>query len=496
MSGLNFRARQLEHSKPLPILLAEDIPGIDMNTYVQRALPRMATGMEKEEEEEHHLKIILRQDGGLASTTSVIPTPTAGEKVDYYDEIYQKDFMLPGPYIHNSYPQDLPQSVEFVDYDADSEDDAWLARRDYRHSLLACVFYANVSYWFYIRIHGDRISCHSFETMIDRLECAAPGQKALPSFHQVRDLLKMDDSAAMEVYEYWKSKRARNQGLPLRPVVKTDKSNDPASVSNPYVAFRRRADKILTRKHRKVEEHSYERMVKLKRDFEKLRTLLEMVKKREKLKRERIHLALEIFEARLSANDWTFREFIKEKDEPKKKISPEVALLKVVVRLLGWFAFSCHCFLSQVALKEAEDRGPVEKQEKEGAEPGASPKANDGLASTTVTTIGGAQLDLARVYSKGVTQGYNPFPFSSKKKHIGYCGGRGLGKPLTEDPHAAKFTFLSVPAFYGETTTFVCGGRRRVGRGGRLWIDPTPMKKEKEQDELMPLCKNCINTGL
>jgi hypothetical protein len=49
-----------------------------------------------------------------------------------------------------------------------------------------------------------------------------------------------------------------------------------------------------------------------------------------------------------------------------------VALLKVVVRLLGWFAFSCHCFLSQVALKEAEDRGPVEKQEKEGAEPGAS----------------------------------------------------------------------------------------------------------------------------
>jgi hypothetical protein len=79
-------------------------------------------------------------------------------------------------FVDNSYPQDLPQSVEFVDYDADSEDDAWLARRDYRHSLLACVFYANVSYWFYIRIHGDRISCHSFETMIDRLECAAPGQ--------------------------------------------------------------------------------------------------------------------------------------------------------------------------------------------------------------------------------------------------------------------------------------------------------------------------------
>ncbi|XP_063932249.1 enhancer of polycomb homolog 1-like [Zophobas morio] len=432
MSGLNFRARQLEHSKPLPILLAEDIPGIDMNTYVQRALPRMATGMEKEEEEEHHLKIILRQDGGLASTTSVIPTPTAGEKVDYYDEIYQKDFMLPGPYIRI---KDLPQSVEFVDYDADSEDDAWLARRDYRHSLLACVFYANVSYWFYIRIHGDRISCHSFETMIDRLECAAPGQKALPSFHQVRDLLKMDDSAAMEVYEYWKSKRARNQGLPLRPVVKTDKSNDPASVSNPYVAFRRRADKILTRKHRKVEEHSYERMVKLKRDFEKLRTLLEMVKKREKLKRERIHLALEIFEARLSANDWTFREFIKEKDEPKKKSEYDEEQASKKINKF----FSSHRSRSlkknsekykkkpsqprsgpSEALKEAEDRGPVEKQEKEGAEPGASPKANDGLASTTVTTIGGAQLDLARVYSKGVTQGYNPFPFSSKKKHIGY----------------------------------------------------------------------------
>jgi enhancer of polycomb-like protein len=51
MAAVQMRARPVDNSKPLPILLAEDVPDIHEATSVQRSLPQMATGMEKEEEE-------------------------------------------------------------------------------------------------------------------------------------------------------------------------------------------------------------------------------------------------------------------------------------------------------------------------------------------------------------------------------------------------------------------------------------------------------------
>lgn len=77
------------------------------------------------------------------------------------------------------------------------------------------------------------------------------------------------------------------------PQIKTEK-RDGSNSANPYVAFRRRTEKMQTRKNRKNDEASYEKMLKLKRDLKKAFTLLEMVKKREKLKREDLHLTVEV----------------------------------------------------------------------------------------------------------------------------------------------------------------------------------------------------------
>lgn len=51
---------------------------------------------------------------------------------------------------------------------------------------------------------------------------------------------------------------------------------------------------MQTRKNRKNDEASYEKMLKLKRDLKKAVTLLEMVKKREKLKKEDLNLTVEV----------------------------------------------------------------------------------------------------------------------------------------------------------------------------------------------------------
>ncbi len=54
----------------------------------------------------------------------------------------------------------------------------------------------------------------------------------------------------------------------LIPQVKTEK-RDGSTTNNPYVAFRRRTEKMQTRKNRKNDESSYEKMLKLKRDLNK-----------------------------------------------------------------------------------------------------------------------------------------------------------------------------------------------------------------------------------
>lgn len=94
------------------------------------------------------------------------------------------------------------------------------------------------------------------------------------------------------------------QQHPLILTVKTEHRTGMAA-NNPYLAFRRRTDAMLTRKHRKNDEASYEKMLKLRRDLYRAITLLELVKRREKIKREHVHLSIEVFEKRFQARDFS-----------------------------------------------------------------------------------------------------------------------------------------------------------------------------------------------
>ena len=107
-------------------------------------------------------------------------------------------------------------------------------------------------------------------------------------------MLKEDDDLTIAVYDYWLNKRLRLQHS-LIYQVKTEK-RDGSTTNNPYVAFRRRTEKMQTRKYvhnfqfkynvilinlyelmvstyvyyvhrnRKNDEASYEKQLKLRRD--------------------------------------------------------------------------------------------------------------------------------------------------------------------------------------------------------------------------------------
>ena len=82
---------------------------------------------------------------------------------------------------------------------------------------------------------------------------------------EAKALLKQDEDLTIAIYDYWLNKRLKKERA-LIPTVKSEK-RDGTSDRDPYVAFRRRTEKMQTRKNRKNDEQSYEKMLILNRDM-------------------------------------------------------------------------------------------------------------------------------------------------------------------------------------------------------------------------------------
>uniref|UniRef100_A0A8C7SUA8 Enhancer of polycomb homolog n=1 Tax=Oncorhynchus mykiss TaxID=8022 RepID=A0A8C7SUA8_ONCMY len=278
MSKLSFRARALDATKLLPVFRCEDLPDLHEYASINRAVPQMPTGMEKEEESEHHLQraISAQQVYGEKRDNMVIPVPEAGSNIAYYESLYPGDFKMPKQLIHI---QPFSLDTEQPDYDLDSEDEVFVNKLKKKMEITSL----------------------QFEDMIDRLEKGSGTQ--LVNLQEAKLLLKEDDELIKEVFDYWTRKRKSCKSSSLIPTVKQEK-RDGSSTSDPYVAFRRRTEKMQTRKNRKNDEAGYEKMLKLRRDLSRAVTILEMIKRREKSKRELLHLTLEIVEKRNGMPDY------------------------------------------------------------------------------------------------------------------------------------------------------------------------------------------------
>jgi enhancer of polycomb-like protein len=241
MSKLSFRARALDASKPLPIYHARDVPDLSDYQAINRTVPQMPTGMEKEEETERHLQEVILAQQTNCRRDVFIPTPEVdADDVGHYEQIYSKLQHRQSPYIR---VPGLGLEEEVPDYDLDSEDEEWLSAQTKERPL----------------------SPLHFEKMMDKLERGS-GNTVL-SVRDAQSLLKDEEDLVIAVYDYWLAKRLR-LGRALIPAVKHER-RDGTSSSNPYLAFRKRTEKMQTRKNRKNDEMAYMQMLKLKRDLTK-----------------------------------------------------------------------------------------------------------------------------------------------------------------------------------------------------------------------------------
>ncbi|XP_072296637.1 enhancer of polycomb homolog 1-like [Eucyclogobius newberryi] len=473
MSKLSFRARALDASKPLPVFRCEDLPDLHEYASINRAVPQMPTGMEKEEESEHHLQraISAQQVYGEKRDNMVIPVPEAESNIPYYDSLYPGEFKMPKQLIHL---QPFSLDTEQPDYDLDSDDEAFVLKLKKKME----------------------ISLLQFEEMIDRLEKGS-GQQSV-SLPEAKLLLKEDDELIKEVFEYWSRKKKNSKAQSLIPSVKQEK-RDGSSTNDPYVAFRRRTEKMQTRKNRKNDEASYEKMLKLRRDLSRAVTILEMIKRREKSKRELLHLTLEIIEKRNGMADYG-GEVIAEVLAERALVRPQIIPL---VPLTNQYRHQDHADLKDYKSKPEKCEVPRQKRKYE--------KKQKALP----LSAGGAHH--ASLFNAKDLNQYD-FPSSDDEPYSQMLSGSSEAEE-ENDPdgayafrrrtgcqyHAVQQDSLgawpwcspseappSNPRFrYSLTSLTVprrCLGlaRRRVGRGGRLILDRAHSDYDSVYHELSP----------
>ncbi|CAH8292985.1 unnamed protein product [Schistosoma turkestanicum] len=276
MSKVSFRARQIDFNKPLPILKhgSELFLEISENALVNRGVPQIPSGMEKEEENEHHFLEVIQALQLRTDSDVKIPVPEIIDKENDYKRVYPDGFSLPKQLLHIR--TIVFSEEEPVEYDMDSEDEEWFQKSDLG------------------------ITPEKFESMIDRLERGC-GQKVM-NLEEAKYLLQDHPSLVIAVYDYWLNKRVQSR-QPLIYAVRQER-RDGGSNTDPYVAFRRRSEKMQTRKNRKSDEQSYERMLILREQMDSLGEILGRLVKREATKEAIVGCDYRCFQLRCKLCDW------------------------------------------------------------------------------------------------------------------------------------------------------------------------------------------------
>eukprot|EP00092_Neocalanus_flemingeri_P041446 GFUD01045132.1.p1 GENE.GFUD01045132.1~~GFUD01045132.1.p1 ORF type:complete len:543 (+),score=189.01 GFUD01045132.1:159-1787(+) len=445
-SKLTFRARTLDSSRPLAIYLAQDLPElVDLNS-INRAVPALPTGMEKEEETEKHLQdILVAQGQGQVGNTMMIPTPECTNVIptpecdtttmspnSQYHKLYRTEFKQPRQYIH---VQPFGPSQDLPEYDMDEEDLKFFQDelRD-RRKL--------------------EVSNQTFEDMIDRLE--KNSTQNVVTLKEAKLILKEDDDLILVVYDYWLNKRLAVQQS-LMPGIKTMNIST-GQPHSPYIAFRRRTEKMQTRKNRKNEEASYEAMLKLRRDLSRAVTLLEMVKRREKTKKEKLNLTLDVFDKRYGLKDFDGKLVDYASLCRPKSVQP--------LNIQNWMSMG-----SPQPKRTTKKRKHHRSGQRSIGEVIRNDTSQAVLDRQSVEKIVSSEDETVNVGSDEETVENSPFLFRRKEgvQYLAPVDEFGSSWDRNTEDKSEAFLLTSIPI----TGTVRCLGfcRRRMGRGGRVVMD-------------------------
>ncbi|KAI9890860.1 MAG: Enhancer of polycomb-like protein 1 [Vezdaea aestivalis] len=292
--GARFRNKKLSTKAILPIIREDASTKIEDDQ--QRNIQKIETGVEKGEEFEHHLQAAIASNQAAAlgrkDVQAAIPTPHTEQSATEYERLYTAKFQQPATYIRFS---STVEDCSGPAYCMNEEDDPFFKTLTPKK----------------VSFSASPIVCSEdmFEQVITFFEETAAEKQPYASvdnppvitygeFEAVFDETLNSDCRAFarDIYEHWKSRRSvkSNQSLLTSLKFETGADTDDA---DPYICFRRREVRQI-RKTRGRDALSAEKLRSLRAQLEDARSLMVMVKQREHTRRESLAVEKAIFESR------------------------------------------------------------------------------------------------------------------------------------------------------------------------------------------------------
>ncbi|KAI8053804.1 enhancer of polycomb-like-domain-containing protein [Syncephalis plumigaleata] len=445
----SFRSRKVDAKRPLPVYRASEIPDLDENLSAQRSVPLVDTGVEKDEETEHHLQAAISAANAANEVAQpvYIPTPDASRLVPEYEAISRPVFHRPHTYIRFSSTVEECGGSGYVMSDVDKK---WLTNWQEEHGQTSTAD-GNATATGKIVLDDDL-----FEDIMDTLEDLADRQPGTlnKEYAELEALLKETAlrpniqhnnvvTALAEIpqeveaiFGYWQSKRRARNGVSIMPQLKTEEQSQ--KESDPYVCFRRREVKPM-RKTRRSDAQSLDKLRQLRSELYLAYNLLELVDRREKMRQESLALEQLCFDQKMIMRE--LRRKYNFKDESDGLYHVKKKLKKIETKHL---------------------HGNLSKQQR---------SAHGHTGSNAASLLSGEGDDTyARV--NGITSAHDELFAKRIEEELQQRRQRDIGwYDITEDPHQPFPLSMAEQRFRTPNTTTGVQYRRRIGRGGRVYLD-------------------------
>lgn len=292
---VKFRSRKLEYGRPLGVYRWDEALYVDDYGSPLRAVPLVATGVDREEEDEHHLQAALTASQvPRKEATYVIPTPEAANLVPDYDLFYPPVHRgRKGLVRHAGTIEDLTHGRP--GYTADAEDMEIVGGDDEGRRGL----FEHVMSSFEEAVGRTAASAASTVSAVSAVTIAT-GLERVRTDPEVGPRLaaQISDAELAAWLVYWQTKRTRlGAGL-----VQGLRFEDTGRIgSDPYVCFRRRELK-QPRKTRRSDAQIMDKVRRIRYDLQTLRLMLVAGCRRDRLRREAL-----IAESAAFERFWTLR---------------------------------------------------------------------------------------------------------------------------------------------------------------------------------------------
>jgi enhancer of polycomb-like protein len=435
----------------------------------------------------------LKASTGGGKDAEEIPAPPAEKTTDIdYDALYSSVFKKPATYIRVSY---TVEEVTGCQYDMVSEDDTWL--QEYNQGKSASQKLSEDDFEKIMEVFEDTAENHTPFAAVDNTLIPLETMSAQLKLRISMKLLEV----AADVYEHWKNRRQASGNNSIQPGLKFE-THQEIDDADPYVCFRRREIR-QTRKTRARDMQSTEKLKKLRKELEDARQLVALTHSREVQKHSMLAIDKTVFEQRykvkvaktklgIKGDDEDFInqkvrsstadiETIADLKQPQKRKSEFPQLqrgapgtqLRLPGRSDGRPLEADLILLSEklaekenLLQKEIEEKTQQHRRWNEGhvdlTRDPLSPA--NGQGPETGFRPATAQYQYLMTPPSSVTSESFDYPSPTQEKPESFASG--YSSPLEEEPRGQ-------PAY-----------RRRIGRGGRLWIDRRGMSSAvKNVDE-------------